>query len=204
MGEPLNFLPGLRRYHRLRVAITLPLLATVLMAGCRRNDQEVAEGLALARLLRRLAPEANDQVRQEREVANQLRINLDQSGGGDFARFSQNLKISVEALTTINTRLTELQQHVHEGNFQTPLVLVVQRDAEAEFQNQINQIGAFVTLARNIELRAALGRTKDFPEVDTLIHQLVLFLTQPREDALGSQVQTLKNEYRLTDNQIGT
>jgi hypothetical protein len=203
MAEPLSSLPGLRRFHRLRVAITLPLVATVLMAGCRRNEHELAEGLSLARLLRRLAPEANDLVRQEREVANQLRINLDQSGD-NFARFSNNLSTSVDALTTIDTRLAELRQQVHDGNFETPLVLVVQHDAEAEFQNQINQIDGFVTLGRNIELRASLGRTSGFPEVDTLIHQLVLFLSQPHDEALGSQVQTLKNEYRLTDNQIGT
>src|SRR5271166_3936655 len=129
MAEPLKFLPDLRRFHRVRVAITVPLFATVLMAGCGRNDREVAEGLALARLLRRLSPEANDLVRQEREVANQLRINLDQSGGGDFARFSKNLSASVDALTTIDTRLAELRQQVHDGNFETPLVLVVQHDA---------------------------------------------------------------------------
>lgn len=200
----------MRRFPRTRVAVGLPFLttvllgSTVLLAGCGRNDREVAEGLALARLLRRLAPEANDLVRQEREVANQLRINLDQSGSGDFAVFSKNLATSVDALTTIGTRLSELRQHVHDGNFEAPLVLVVQHDAEAEFQNQITQIEGFVTLARNIELRASLGRTKGFPEVDALIHQLVLFLSQPREEALGSQVQTLKNEYRFTDNQIGT
>ena len=167
-------------------------------------EREVAEGLSLARFLRRLAPEADDLVRREREIANQLRINLDQSGGDDFARFSNNLSMSVGDLTAIKTRLTELRQQVHDGNFGAPLVLVVQHDAVAEFQNQINQIDGFVTLAKNIELRAALGRTKGFPEVDTLIHQLVLFLSQPHEDALGSQVQTLKNEYRFTDNQIGT
>lgn len=204
LAEPQGLLPGLCRFRRLRVAMTLPLVTTLLLAGCGRRENEVAEGLALARLLRRLAPEANDLVRQEREVANQLRINLDQSGSGDFAVFSGNLRTSVEALTTISTRMTELRQHVHDGNFATPLVLVVQHDAETEFENQITQIEGFVTLARNIELRATLGRTKGFPEVDTLIHQLVLFLSQPREDALGSQVQTLKSEYRLTDNQIGT
>ena len=203
-AELLNFLLGLCRRHRLGIAISLPLVTTALMTGCGRNQREVGEGLALARLLRRLAPEANDLVRQEKEVANQLRINLDQSGGGDFARFSRNLTASVDALTAIETRLAELRRQVHDGNFQTPLVLVVQHDAETEFQNQIDQIEGFVTLARNIELRASLGRTQGFPEVDALIHQLVLFLTQPHEDALGSQVQTLKNEYRFTDTQIGT
>ena len=158
----------------------------------------------MARLLRRLTPEADDLARRERVVANQLRINLDQSGGGNFATFSSNLNTSTETLVTISSRLTELRQQVHNADFQTPLVLVVQRDAEAEFTNQIDQIEGFVTLARNIELRAKLGRTQDFPEVNTLIHQLVLFLTQPREEALDSPVQTLKNEYRLTDNQIGT
>jgi hypothetical protein len=176
----------------------------VLVAGCGRQEREVAEGLALARLLRRLAPEGDDLSRRERVIANQLRINLDQSGDGDFARFSSNLSTSTEDLTTISSRITELRRQVHDANFGTPLVLVVQHDAEAEFQNQITQIEGFVTLARNIELRAKLGRTQGFPEVDTLIHQLVLFLTQPHEDALSSQVQTLKNEYRLTDNQIGT
>ncbi len=182
----------------------MPLATALLLAGCGRQEREVAEGLALARLLRRLSPEANDLVRREREVANQLRINLDQLGSSDFAKFSNNLKASVDELTTIDSRMTELRQQVHDANFGTPLVLVVQHDAEAEFENQIDQIEGFVTLARNIELRASLGRTQGFPEVATLIHQLVLFLTQPREDALGSQVQTLKNEYRLTDNQIGT
>jgi len=206
MAAPLNFLPSLRRFHRLRVAIamSLPLVTTLLVAGCGRQEREVAEGLSLARLLRRLAPEAEDLVRREREVVNQLRINLDQSGGDDFARFSNNLSTSVDALNAIKTSLAELRQQLRDGNFEAPLVLVVQHDAEAEFQNQINQIDGFVTLARNIELRAALGRTKGFPEVDALIHQLVLFLSQPHEDALGTQVQTLKNEYRFTDNQIGT
>ncbi|HEX4138424.1 MAG TPA: hypothetical protein VHY84_27690 [Bryobacteraceae bacterium] len=204
MAEPLDFFAGLSRFRRLRVATTLPLIATLLVAGCGRQDREVAEGLSLARLLRRLAPEADDLVGREREIANQLRINLDQSGGDDFARFSNDLSMSVSDLTAITTRLAELRQQVHDGNFEAPLVLVVQRDAVAEFQNQINQIDGFVTLAKNIELRASLGRTKGFPEVDTLIHQLVLFLSQPHEDALSSQVQTLKNEYRFTDNQIGT
>ena len=204
MAEPLAFFAGLSRFRRLRVATTLPVIATLLVAGCGRQEREVAEGLSLARLLRRLAPEADDLVGREREIANQLRINLDQSGGDDFARFSSNLSMSVADLTAIKTRLTELRQQVHDGNFEAPLVLVVQRDAVAEFQNQINQIDGFVTLAKNIELRASLGRTKGFPEVDTLIHQLVLFLSQPHEDALSSQVQTLKNKYRFTDNQIGT
>jgi hypothetical protein len=204
MAKRLDILPGLRRFGRLRAAMSLPLIAMLLVAGCGRKDREVAEGLALSRLLRRLAPEADDLVRREREIANQLRINLDQSGGDDFARFSNNLRASVDDLTAIRTRLAELRKQVHDGNFEAPLVLVVQHDAEAEFQNQINQIDGFVTLAKNIELRAALGRTKGFPEVDTLIHQLVLFLSQPHEDALSSQVQTLKNEYRFTDNQIGT
>jgi hypothetical protein len=204
MAEPLDFIAGLRRFRRLRAATSLPLIATLLVAGCGRKDREVAEGLSLARLLRRLAPEADDLVRRERETANQLRINLDQSGGDDFARFSNNLSMSVGDLTAIKTRLAELRQQVHDGNFEAPLVLVVQHDAVEEFQNQITQIDGFVTLAKNIELRATLGRTKGFPEVDTLIHQLVLFLSQPHEDALSSQVQTLKNEYRFTDNQIGT
>jgi hypothetical protein len=182
----------------------LPLLVALLAAGCGRRDQELAEGLALARLLRRIAPEADDLVRRERVVANELRINLDQSGGGDFARFSSNLSSSTNDLMTIGSRLTELMRQVHDASFGTPLVLVVQRDAEAEFQNQINQIDGFVNLAHNIELRAKLGRTQGFPEVETLIHQLMLFLSQPREEALSGQVQTLKNEYRLTDNQIGT
>jgi hypothetical protein len=181
----------------------LPLLMAVLMAGCGRQQPEFAEGLALARLLRRLAPEADDLTRREREVANQLRINLDQSGGGDFTRFSSNLSASTADLTTISSRVTELKRQVHDANFGTPLVLVVRQDAETEFQNQINQIDGFVTLARNIELRAKLGRTQGFPEVDALIHQLMLFLNQPLEEALDSQIQTLKNEYLLTDNQIG-
>ncbi len=99
----------------------------------------MAEGLAMARLLRRLAPEADDLVRREREVANQLRINLDQSGGGDFARFSSDMDKSTAELKTISSRLTELERQVHDGNFETPLVLVVQRDADAEFRNQIGQ-----------------------------------------------------------------
>jgi hypothetical protein len=184
--------------------MVLPLVVALLAAGCGRQEREVAEGLALARLLRRLAPEADDLVRRERVVANQLRINLDQSGGGDFARFSSDLNSSTDELSTINSRLTELLRQVHDANFGTPLVLVVQHDAEAEFQVRIDQIDGFVNLARNIELRAKLGRTQGFPEVDTLIHQLMLFLSQPREEALSTQVQTLKNEYRLTDNQIGT
>ena len=181
----------------------LPLLMAVLMAGCGRQQPELAEGLALARLLRRLAPEADDLTRREREVANQLRINLDQSGGGDFTRFSSNLTASTADLITISSRVTELKRQVHDANFRTPLVLVVRQDAETEFQNQINQIDGFVTLARNIELRAKLGRTQGFPEVDALIHQLMLFLNQPQEEALDSQIQTLKSEYLLSDNQIG-
>jgi hypothetical protein len=186
------------------MATCLALIMALLVAGCGRQQREVAEGLALARLLRRLAPEADDLIRRERVVANQLRINLDQSGGGDFAIFSSNLSTSAGDLSTISSRITELQRQLHDASFGTPLVLVVQHDAEAEFQNHITQIDGFVTLARNIELRAQLGRKEGFPEVATLIHQLVLFLTQPREEALGSQIQTLKNEYLLTDNQIGT
>ncbi len=173
------------------------------MAGCGRQEHEVAEGLALARLLRRLGPEADDLIRRERGVANQLRINLDQLGGSDFPTFAANLATSTEELTTISSRLIELQAQVQNGNFGTPLVLVVQRDAVAEFQNQISQIDTFLNLAHNIQLRAKLGRTQGFPEIETLMHQLVLFLSQPQEGALSSQIQTLKNEYRFTDNEIG-
>ena len=195
---------GFRRGGTLRIGTALVLVLITLLTGCRRREKEVAEALALARLLRRLTPEATDLLHQEQASANELRINLDESGANDFSSFRESLNKSVATLISVRDRRLELQRLVHQGNYDTPLVIVVQRDAVQEFENQITRTQTWIQLAQNVRLRADLGRMKGFPEVQVLTHQLLLFLGEAQDEPLSDQIQTLKNEYRFTDSQIGT
>jgi hypothetical protein len=187
----------------LRASLALVLASIVFLSGCTRKKDEIAEGLAMARLLRRLQPEASDLLHQEQATANELRINLEESGGSDFSAFRDSLSKSVATMISLRDRRLELQRQVRQGNFDTPLVIVVQRDATTEFQNQITRTQTWIQLAQNVRLRADLGRMKGFPEVQTLTHQLLLFLSEAPDEPLSDQIQTLKNEYRFTDNEIG-
>jgi hypothetical protein len=204
MLAPFATRHGFRRGGTLRIGTALVLVLITSLIGCSRRQKEIAEGLSLARLLRRLAPEATDLMRQEQASANELRINLEESGNNDFSAFRESLRKSVETLSAVRDRRLELQRQVHQGNFDTPLVIVVQRDAEQEFQNQVTRTQTWIQLAQNVRLRADLGRMKTFPEVQVLTHQLLLFLSEAQDEPLSDQIQTLKNEYRFTDNEIGT
>ena len=195
---------GFRRETTCRVGTALVLVLIAALTGCRTREREAAEALALARLMKRIAPEATDLLHQEQATANELRINLEESGSNDFSAFRESLSKSVETLISVRDRRMELQRQVRQGNFETPLVLVVQRDAITEFQNQITRTQTWIQLAQNVRLRADLGRMKGFPEVQVLTHQLLLFLSEAQDEPLSDQIQTLKNEYRFTDSEIGS
>ena len=174
----------------------------VLAVGCGPSGVERREARDFAKLLRQISPEAHDLSTRETTAANELKIILEESGTLDFDGFRAKFEKSISELNLVRDRRRELLAKVSQGQWETPLVSGVQRVAIVTFQDGLVRIEGWIQMARNIRVRAELGREKEFPEVKLLLSQLATFVGEAQETPLSVQIQTLRSEYRFTESEI--
>lgn len=196
-----------RNIHRIGVA--LAAASIVFLSGCinvvplRLPSNEKSEAIALARILRRLAPQAQELLRQENNLANELKVTLDESGGMEPNQFRQRFNSYVDRLVAIRDQREQIQETIRQSAWQSPMVQVVQHDAILMLQDEITRSETWIRLTQNVRLRTELGRQKDFPELTQLSHQLAGFLAQTGEDPLNTQIRSLQEEYRFGLGELG-
>jgi len=183
----------------------VPIMALALgltLAGCGPSRDERREALELAKLLRRISPEAKELLAGETLCAAELRITLEEAGSKDLSEFRERFDASVARLGVIRDRRRELQEKVRQGWWVTPLVHVVQASALVAFQDDLARTEAWIALAQNVRYRADLGRQRDFPEVATLKQQLEYFAGESLDAPLSRQLTALVDEYKFTEADI--
>jgi hypothetical protein len=205
-GYPIEMtaLAIMRRLH-----LALPLGLVVLLTGCinvvpfpTRGEKE--EGMALARILKRLGPDAKTLMQQEHDCANELKIDLDETGDGvTGASGSQKFSSYIDRLIAIRDKRQQIQETVRQGVWQSPMVHVVQHDAIVMLGDEISRTQTWIQFTQNLRLRAELGRHKDYPELPLLTQQLDAFLTQTLEEPLYTQMRALQEEYRFGEGELG-
>ena len=189
----------------LRYVTACGLLAScVALSGCinilppiSSHAKEIAEAKALTKVLRRLAPEAKELMLQERTVATQIKITLDETATADPVAFRQKLRGYVQHMIEIRNRRKQLHATIGQGIWETPMVFAVQRDAMAYLVDEVVRTENWITTAQNIQFRADSGQQKTFPELPILNKQLDGFLAQSVGEPLELQIASLQEEFRL-------
>ena len=191
------------RKHRTALAAGLLGTACVLLNGCinvvpfPRATSELADAKSLAKVLKRLAPEAKELLLQERDVANQMKITLEETSKADPAGFRKKLRDYQNEMISVRNRRRDLVIAIGQGAYQSPLVFAVQQDAMRMMSDSVARTEGWIQSAHNVQLRADLGQTKDFPELGSLNQQLGGFLMQVVSDPLIDQIHYLVQEFRF-------
>jgi hypothetical protein len=149
------------------------------------------------RVLTRLSPEAKELVLLERNVANQLKITLEEVSVGDPVTFRAKLREFHSRLVEIRDRRVQIRATIAQGTPTSPLVFAVQLDAMRALKDDINQTERWLQSATNVQMRADLGQTKVFPELLVLGKQIDAFLAATAEEPLADQIQALREEFRI-------
>lgn len=193
------------RDRRRILLLVLPLLV-VCLSSCGQSRWEVNEALRLSSTLKRLAPEATDLLAQEHKTANDLKITLDESGGGSVKsgtpEFRQRVNADLDSLSEIRARRLDIQQTVGQGIWRSPMVQAVQHDAVAMLQDEITQDDDWILYVRNLQRRAELGRQDVGPEYNVLIRELGAFVLQVDEPPLSVQLRNLIEEFRFSESEV--
>lgn len=183
-----------------RLALFLTAALALASSACTiRISNEVAEGLALGKMLHGLSAEAEELQHRENLAVNELRTILDQVGTGKFEEFRARFDASVDLLGGIRDRRRHIQSRIRQASWTTPLVRAVQADAVSMLQEEVGRNDAWIQMARNVRVRADLGRQDNFPEIPLLMRQLELFLGEIKDDPLRAQLLTLQSEYGFSD-----
>jgi hypothetical protein len=192
-----------RRNHRTALAAGLLAMVCVLLNGCinvvplPRTTSEVTDAKKLAKILKRLAPEAKEVLLQERDVANQIKITLEETAQAEPVAFREKLRGYQSEMISVRNRRHDLVTAIGQGLYQSPLVYAVQQDAMRMLRDEITRTEVWIQSSHNVQLRADLGQTKEFPELGSLNKQLAGFLAQVVNDPLLDQVRYLVQEYRF-------
>ena len=183
--------------------------AIVFLTGCInilppvRMGAEMNEAKELAKLMRSLMPEAKELVLEERNIANELKITLDQLGQMPPEVFRQKFHSYVDRLVALRNKRQQIKATVGQGSWQSPMVFAVQHNGLVILQDQIVRTERWIQFARNVQLRADLGQQKDYPDLPALSHALDGFLAQTVEAPLLEEVHTLQAEFRFGEAEIG-
>ena len=229
--------PPTKQTNRFYVVKHWMVLAVALYIGfgltkCGPRKGEVAEAKRLASELKALAPAAFNLIHEEHELANQLKIMLDESAKlepkQDPKLGATEMKpvndtegrpaptILIVSTTILKARLTtyvnrliairnerrQIRETVRQGAWESPMVFVVQHDAVRQLTAEIARSELWLELAENVRLRTELGRMGDFPELPKLLHELDSYLGVPLENPLGAQVRDLMEEYRFGETEL--
>jgi hypothetical protein len=208
MMRPTGKSPDGGQRNRLPVAAALTLVALIILTGCinivpfpRRGEKR--EAIALAKVLIRLAPDAKALLLDEHKWANELKIEMDESGDRVGAAGSrEKFTAYIDRLIGIRNKRQQIRDTVGQGVYESPMVFVVQHDAIVVLNDELARTQTWLQFAQNLRLRADMGRNKAFPELPILTAQLDGFLNQTSEDPLYTQVRALQEEYRFGEGEI--
>jgi len=151
----------------------------------------------------KLAPDAKTLQIEEHNCANGLRIDMEEaqdqvSNGSGREKFTAYL----DRLIALRDKRQQIRDAVAQGSYDSPMVFVIQHDAVIVLNDDIARTQAWIELAQNLLLRADMHRNGSFPELQVLSTKLALFLNQPAEDPLYSQVRDLQEEYRFGEGEV--
>lgn len=190
--------------NRVKMVVIFPPLFTT-------NSTDIVEARRLMALLNANTREAKDLLLQERTIANQLKVTLDelappeqqQAEGqpakaltGDPKQFRSRLKLYLQEMIAVKAGRENLLRKIEGFKSSSDLVFGVQQDAITYLQHELERTEGWISAARNVELRAELGRERQFPELPVLSKRLDNFLTEPFRDPLAEQVLDLIQEFR--------
>ena len=158
------------------------------------------EALALGRIFKALAPEAQDEAMREQKVAQELRITLDELAKLSRPQFTKRFNSYTEQLLAIKKKRHDLQQALESSPWNSPMVAAVQEGGVRQLQQDMERNQKWLELAEGVRLRVELGRDKDFPELTELSHQLDIFLaTRTDLDSFANRLQALKEAFGLSE-----
>ena len=205
-------------FHSTWFGAVLIFMLAMCLAGCGSEYDEVGEAKRFASELKALVPAASKLIADEHDIANELKIILNESGVGSpptSRAKTEGTQIEPEILEkkpeTIQAKLSsfvdrlialrnarqQLLANVRQGVWQAAMVFAVQMDAVGQLNYEIERTEAWLELAQNVRLRTDLGRKGDFPELPKLNHELDSYLQNSRETPLFSQILSLIDEYRF-------
>lgn len=185
----------------------LPLLSLTI-TGCIHivpvgRIGEVTEAKRLYKTLKGFAPESRDLLVQEHDVANALKIALDEAPQLSKETLRDKFNSYSDRFIAIRNRRQQILEAIRQGMWDSPMVFVVQQRAMAGVQDDIARTETWIKFAQNIRLRTELGRDKDFPEFAALSHQLEGFLSLSVIDPLSIQLRALQEEFRFNEGEAG-
>lgn len=158
------------------------------------------EARALGKIFKTLSPQAQEMVVSEHKVARELRITLDELGKLSQPEFTERFNAYSKQLVGLQSKRRQLQQALGSRQWNSPMVLAVQQGAIKQLIQDGERNQKWIELAEGVELRVELKRTKDFPELTMLSHQLDIFLAARNNlDPFADRLQALKEAFRLSE-----
>lgn len=158
------------------------------------------EARALGKIFKTLTPEAQEQVAKEHKVARELRITLDELGKLSQEEFTERFNSYSKQLIELRDKRRQLQQALSGRQWSSPMVQAVQQGAIEQLIQDGERNQKWIELAEGVGLRVELKRTKDFPELTMLSHQLDIFLAaRSNMDPFADRIQALKEAFRLSE-----
>jgi hypothetical protein len=188
-------------------ALALVLLCSGFLSACIHVAPivqlgEKTEAINLAKLLNRLAPDAQLLLQQEHDCADELKITMEEAGDKLASSRREQFGSFVDRLIVIRDRRKQIEETIRQTRWQSPMVHVIQEDAIVTLRDEVTRTQTWIQSAQNLHLRADLGRTKDFPELAILTSQLDSFLNEAAEEPLYTQIHALQEEYRFSDSEL--
>ena len=195
-------------WRRLPIPFALTFAMLLMLTGCINiipvpRQGEKREAMLLAKVLSKLAPEAKTLQIEEHNCANGLRIDMeeaqDQVGTGSGR---EKFTAYVDRLIALRDKRQQIRDTVSQGAYESPMVFVIQHDAVVVMNDEIGRTQTWIELAQNLLLRADMHHSGSFTELQVLSSKLALFLNQPLENPLYSQVRDLQEEYRFGEGEV--
>lgn len=181
----------------------LALYATDVLPRFSSHWTELAEAKALAKSLKIMAPGAAELVENERAIANEMTILLEEAEDLMGQKFSSCL----DRLIEIRNKRKVIAETLKQGGLK-PGAGWKNAMTFLEFKGALDQIGteiarteSWIEIALSARLRYSLrskaGTKGELPELPKLKRQLATYLTQPGEEPLNEQARDLLETYNL-------
>ena len=195
---------------RLTVGIPIRLLLAAsagLLTGCVHvvpvpHLEDSRDSKALAKVLVQFSPQARELLEKERDVANELKVTLDESEHVAKEDFRRRFESYADSFIAIRNQRRKILLTILQITYTSPMVLAFQKKTVQLVNDEVKRTDSWVRSAQNVKLRSELGRQTDFPEYAALNQQLQGFLSLTQEDSISMQLWAVVEEFRLSENDL--
>ncbi len=179
----------------------------VLLTGCLHiapvpHLEDQRDSKAMAKLMLQFSGQARGLLEKERDVANELKITLDEADNVPPENFRHRFESYADGFISIRDQRRKILVTILTTNYTSPMVLAFQKKTVQLIGDEVKRTDSWVRATQNVKLRSELGRKTVFPEYAALNQQLQGFLALTQENAISTQLNALIEEFRISEDDL--